>query len=265
MSPAERVLEGRSVAVFGAGTAGDGIGNGMAAAIAYARAGAKVTAIDRDEAALAGTLAALTAEGFAAESAICDVTDAGGVEAVIAAILEREGRIDTVHNNVGIFKRGGLLETGPAELSGVLDVNLIGALNAIRAAMPAMLAAGRGTIVNISSIGGRLYYPQMLSYQVSKAALESLTMAVAMEFASRGIRCNVIVAGLIDTPLVRQGVRARYDSDEAMIASLSQASPTGKLGTPWDLANAAVFLASDRSAYINGTALVVDGGAVWRA
>lgn len=259
-----RSLEDRVVAVFGAGTAGDGVGNGMAAAIAYARAGARVVAIDRDERAVVATIAAIEAEGHAAASAICDVGDPAAVEAVVSRILDRDGRIDVVHNNVGIFRPGGMLDVSAADFSHVLDINLLGAFNATRAALPAMLAAGRGAIVNISSIGGQRYYPNMLTYQVSKAALESLTMATAMEFAARGIRCNAIIAGLIDTPLVRNGVRARYDSEEAMIASLSKASPTGQLGSPWDLAKAATFLASDDAKYINGAMLAVDGGAVWK-
>lgn len=261
MSHADRSLNGRVVAVFGAGTAGIGVGNGMAAAIAYANAGARVVAIDRDPVASEATVTALARGGYAADHELCDVADAAAVEAVAARI----GPIDVVHNNVGVFRPGGVLSVTADEFMQVLNINLLGAYNAIRAALPAMLAAGRGAIVNISSIGGRRYYPNMLTYQASKAALESLTVATAMEFAGRGIRCNAIIAGLIDTPLVRTGVRARYDSDEAMIAGLSQASPTGKMGTPWDLAGAAVFLASDAAAYINGTMLTVDGGAIWRA
>lgn len=263
--PAPDTLKGRVAMVYGAGAPAGGISNGLAAAVAYAQAGARVFAIDRDEAALRQTVAVAQERGFTCETLCADVADEAAVARATETVLERAGTIDILHNNVGISDHGTILDIDRARFSRILDANLIGAYNTIRAALPAMIASGRGSIVNISSIGSRVHYPGMVTYQVSKAALESLTMAVALDFAAKGVRCNAIVAGYIDTPLVRSKTAAKFGGEAAMVEALSKLSPTGKMGTPWDLAESAVFLCSDAANYINGVHLTVDGGAEWRA
>jgi NAD(P)-dependent dehydrogenase (short-subunit alcohol dehydrogenase family) len=256
-------LAEKRIAVFGAGTAGSGVGIGQATAICYARAGAHIIAVDIDAAAVAKTVDAICNEGGSVEAHVLDVRDAGAVDALIERIT-RDAPLDVAHNNVGVFRGGGVLDVTADDFKAIFDVNFCGAFNVAKAVLPGMLAQGSGVITNIGSYVSQRFLPGKLVYQVSKAALDSLTMGIALEFADKGIRCNGILPGVLDTPLAREGMRHMFESMDQLLAALDAASPTGKRGTPWDVANTAVFLASDAAQYINGQQIVVDGGAVWR-
>lgn len=250
-------LQDRIVVVFGAGSSGPGLSNGEAAALCYAQAGAKVVAVDRNAEEAARVAARIAAEGGTSLAMPADVTVDADMERVFKETLVRLGVPHVVHSNVGVARTGSVLELDPDQWRSAVDVNLTGAYLAFRHALPAMLEAGRGAFVNVSSLASIRYtgYPYP-AYSAAKAALNQLTVSIALEYASRGIRANAILPGLIDTPLVGQQL---VTSPEEM-AARHELSPTGKMGSPWDVANAAVFLASDKAAYINGVCLQVDGG-----
>ena len=257
-----RRFEGRVALVFGAGSIGEGWGNGKAAAVQYAREGARVVAVDRNPAAAEQTRDIIQSEGGEAIALACDVTRRKEIDAVVAQTCERlGGAIDVLHNNVGLPTMGKLEEITEDQWQLAMDVNLKSVLLCCQATVPVMLKQGHGAIVNISSIAATRYtgYPYP-AYYASKAAVNHLTVAIAMEYAARGIRANAIMPGLMDTPHIYQNISSQYASREAMIEARHQSSPTGRMGTAWDIAKAAAFLASDDAAYITGQCLAVDGG-----
>lgn len=256
-------LQGKIALVFGAGASGPGIGNGQACALAYAREGAQVFAVDVRADAADATRRLIADEGGTCDALAADVTDATQVATAVAKILQRCGRIDILHNNVGIGTFGGVCSVDEADWDRTLAVNLKGAYLTCRAVLPAMERQGGGAIVNISSIGGVGIgrYP-FAAYAASKAGLNHLTRAVAVEYAAKGVRANAILPGLIDTPMVRgsAAMAAHHGDLDTMLRERHALSPTGRMGSTWDVAAAAVFLASDDARYINGVLLPVDGG-----
>lgn len=255
-------LAGKAAVVVGAGQQpGATIGNGRAIALTLAREGAEVLCVDR----LADRAAAVAAEigdagGIAFALAANVVTDA---QTIVDTALERWGRIDVLVNNVGIGHAG----DGPAQhctddaFDMVFAVNFTGARRVIRAALQTMRAAGSGAIVNVSSLAS-IAGANMLAYEVSKAALNRLTTATARSSASKGVRCNAVLPGLIDTPMAVGGTAARDGRDlAAQRAARDAMIPLkGGMGTGWDTANAVLFLASDEARFITGVLLPVDGG-----
>lgn len=256
-------LEDQAVIITGAGCR-DGWGNGKAAALLFAREGARLLLVDRDHEALSATTAALAAEGLHAETCVADVSDTAAVSRMAAACIEHYGRIDVLLNNVGISSRGGLLELDETEWDRCFAVNVKSVFISARAVIPQMRVQGGGRIVTVSSIASlRTTLPPPHAYAASKAALNMLSKTLAAEFAQDGIRCNCVVPGMIDTPMVRTSVLAAGLSPaeaDAYDAERHRRSPTGRQGSPWDIAHAALFLASEESAYVNGSELVVDGG-----
>jgi NAD(P)-dependent dehydrogenase (short-subunit alcohol dehydrogenase family) len=250
-------LQDRVVVVLGAGSSGPGLSNGEAAAVSYAQAGAAVVAVDRNPDEAARVAARITADGGTSIAVEADVTVDTDMERVFKETVAKLGVPHVVHGNVGVARTGSVLDLDPDQWRAAIEVNLTGAYLAFRHALPLMLEAGRGVFVNVSSLASIRYtgyqYP---AYSAAKAALNQLTASVALEYAACGIRANAILPGLIDTPLVGQ----QLASSPEEIAARHALSPTGKMGSPWDVANAAVFLASDKAAYINGVCLQVDGG-----
>ncbi len=254
-------LEDRIALVFGAGSVGPGFGNGKAAAVAYARAGAKVACVDINQAAADETAGLIAAEGGKALALACDVTKDGEVRKVIDHVVKRFKTVDILHNNVGIAKMGGPAELSEEDWSKVLDVNINGMFRTCRHTLPLMLRQGKGVITNISSIAAVRWtgYPYA-SYYASKGAVNQFTVGMALQYARKGVRANVIMPGLMDTPLIYQQISGQYRSKEEMVKARNESCPMGKMGTAWDVAHAAVFLASDEAGFITGVCLPVDGG-----
>lgn len=257
----EGKLRGRVAVVFGAGSIGEGWGNGKASAVAYARAGAKVVGIDLNEAAAAETCRIIEGEGGEALAITADATKLGQVEAAIEAAAARFGRVDILHNNVGITSQGGPVETSEEVWDRVMTVNVKSMFLTCKFALPIMERQGSGVIVNISSVASIRWTGYNYSaYYASKGAVNQFTKGIAIEYAARGVRANCILPGLMDTPLIYQQISGFHGTSDEMVAARHAASPTGRMGDGWDVANAAVFLASDDAKYINGVELVVDGG-----
>jgi len=254
-------LQDKVALVFGAGSSGEGWSNGKAAAVAYARQGARVIAVDRSDTAAQETADVIRSERHQAIAVCADITDTASVAAAVAHAMQTYGRVDILHNNVGMAMMGGPLELDEAQWQQSLDVNLGSIYRTAKAVLPHMLAQGSGVIINISSLAAIRWsgYPYF-SYCAAKAAVNQATVALALQYAKQGIRANAILPGLIDTPLIYREISSQYPSIEAMREARHQAVPRGRMGSAWDIAHAAVFLASDNAAFINGVCLPVDGG-----
>ncbi|MEO1223563.1 MAG: SDR family NAD(P)-dependent oxidoreductase [Pseudomonadota bacterium] len=255
-------LAGKVALVVGAGSSGPGWGNGKAAAVLFAREGATVAALDRDLAAAEETVDLIKGEGGAAFALAADVVDGEGMAASVDRVLGDYDRIDVLHYNVGILTLGGPLETSEADWDKVVDVNLKGLFLTAKAVLPSMLEQGKGAIVTVSTVGAiRSTSIPYISYSSSKAGVMQFTRSVALQYARQGIRANTILPGLMRTPMIEGPLKAHYGKDsEAMMAERDAVCPMGHMGDAWDVAHAALFLASDEARYITGTELIVDGG-----
>lgn len=256
-------LKGKTAIVVGAGqTPGETIGNGRAMSILFAREGAEVLCVDRVAERAEETAAIIVAEGGKATAFTANVTKASDVEAMIEAAKSRLGRIDILVNNVGIGGGDGPAHrVEEAAFDRILSVNLKGMWLTIKAAIPTMREQGGGAIVNISSLAG-IAGGNQVAYEVSKAAVNRLTTSVAQSNAAKGVRCNAIMPGLMDTPMAVAGIaQASGQEQEAVRAARNARVPLGgKMGNAWDTAYAALFLASDEAGFITGAILPVDGG-----
>ena len=260
---AER-LKNKVAIVVGAGcTPGETIGNGRATAILFAREGAPVLLVDRDRDSAAETKRAIDAEGGESSVVEADVTHADACARIAEECLRRYGRIDVLHNNVGIGVLGGAVELAEADWDRVLDTNLKSMFLTCKHVLPHMERQGGGAIINVSSLAAEraaAAYP-LLAYSASKGGVNALTRSMAMQYAAKGIRVNAIMPGLIKTPMAVDEPARRYGLDrEAFIRMRDAAVPMQRMGEAWDVAWAAVFLASDEAQYITGVVLPVDGG-----
>lgn len=253
-------LEGKVAIVVGAGSISSGISNGAACALLFAREGASVLCADRSLNAAQDSVRRIEAEGGKASSFEADVRYAVQIKAMVQACLKRYGRIDVLHHNVGIEEIGELTEVTEDSWDRVHAINLKGAMLSAREVVPHMIAQGGGSIINISSIASLKWSPmQFLSYSTSKAALNHMTRVVARQYAPQQVRCNVILPGLIDSPHAAALFKTEEEEIQGREARHARC-PMGHQGTPWDVAYAALFLASDESKYVTGLELVVDGG-----
>ncbi len=258
-------LKDRVAFIVGAGQSpGETMGNGRATALVFAREGAKVVAVDRDLASAEDTVAMIRDEGGAATALAADVKDEVSVEAAVAECLGQYGRIDILHNNVGISIAGNDAEVTEITVEAFdhcVAVNLRGMVLTCKHVLPSMREQGSGVIINISSLAAWSAYP-LVAYKTTKSAVIALTDQLAIQNAKYGIRANVILPGLMDTPMaVDTRVQALQKSREEIVASRNAKVPLGrKMGTGWDIANAALFLCSDDAGFITGAALPVDGG-----
>ncbi|MCA8899623.1 MAG: SDR family oxidoreductase [Hyphomonas sp.] len=256
-------LAGKVAVVTGAGqTPGETIGNGKAIALLFARAGASVLCVDRDAARAEATASEILGEGGTAQAFAADVSQTDGAASIAGAVEAAFGPPDILVNNVGIGDAG----DGPphklteAAYDRTLQVNLKGAWMVTKALLPGMRERGAGSIVNISSLASIAGGFQM-AYEVSKAGLNRMTLSVATSCASRGVRCNAITPGLMDTPMAIRGIAAmRGVPEEELRKERSARVPMGFMGSGWDTAHAALFLASDEARFITGAILPVDGG-----
>lgn len=256
-------LQGRVAIVTGAGSCGPGWGNGRATATLFAREGAVVIAADRDRAAAADTARTIHVEGGICEVAELNVVDHPATEALVAWCLDRFGSIDVLHCNVGASAPGGPIEISVEAFRAQLDLNLTSVFIGCKAVLPAMERQGRGVITAVGSIGGMRHLGHdHVGYSASKAGLVQFVRQVAAQYGSMGIRANTIIPGMIDTPLLQH--RVAQDGRRGDLAALHEEArrrvPLGRRGTGWDVAHAALYLASDDAGYVTGTELLVDGG-----
>jgi NAD(P)-dependent dehydrogenase (short-subunit alcohol dehydrogenase family) len=229
--------------------------------VLYAREGAKVAAVDLDRASVEETRSIILAEGGYCDAYQGDVTSTDSIRDIVASTAARLGAIDILHNNVGITAMGDVTELGEERWSQALDINLTSIFRSCKYVIPVMLEQGRGAIVNISSLASIQInaYPYP-SYAAAKAGLNQLTRSIAVRYAPMGIRANAVLPGVMDTPLIHRQITGQFESAEAMLSARHAASPMGRMGDAWDVASAAIFLASDESRYITGVCLPVDGG-----
>src|SRR5580704_10797136 len=249
-------LTGKVAIVTGAAAQAEGVGNGGAVATLFAREGARVVLVNRNLERAEALAAAIRAEGGEAAAFAADVTQAEATEATAAFAVERYGRLDILHNNVGVGAGGNTVTQSLGDWSRLLETNLTSAMLCCRAAIPRMREAGGGSIINVSSSAGMLGLsgtPGAVAYTATKAGLQGLTLSVAADHAAEGIRANCLVVGTVYTPLVRGlGEEGRERRRKAV--------PLQTEGTGWDVAHAAVFLASDEARWITGIMLPIDGG-----
>ena len=256
-------LADRVAVVVGAGqTAGETVGNGRATAVTFAREGARLVLADRDPTSLEETAALAREAGATVTTVVADVAGDDGPERIVAAAVDSFGGIDVLHNNVGI----GAGDGPPHHLADdvydrIMDVNLRAMWRTCRAAVPLLRASTAGAIVNVSSLASIAAAGNLTAYKLSKAGVNALTQNLALTNAKHGVRANAILPGFIDTPMAVDAAARALDTDRASVAGARAAAvPLGRQGTAWDVANAALFLASDEAAFITGILLLVDGG-----
>ncbi len=256
-------LDGRVAVVIGGGqTPGDTIGNGRATAITFAREGAKVVVVDRRLDSAEDTVAVIRDAGGEAVAHSADITDRESSASIPDVATATYGALDILHNNVGIGTDDGPATRVDEEAwQQIFDVNLSAMWRTCKHVIPVMRAAGHGSIVNISSIAS-ICSTNTAAYQISKAGVNALTQHLAMGGARHGIRVNAVLPGLMHTPMAIEGISvARHIPKDQLIAERDASVPLGKrMGTGWDVANAALFLASDEASFITGVLLPVDGG-----
>ena len=260
-------LAGKVAVVVGAGqTPGETIGNGRAMAMLFAREGAKVLCVDRKVDRAQETVAMIEAEGGHARALGADIVDAEQAESTVVGAVAAFGRIDILVNNVGIGSLSSASDGPPHRcdeeaFDRILQVNVKGMWLTIKAAIPPMRENGSGSIVNISSLAS-LAGNSMVAYEISKAAVNRLTLSVAGSNAKYGVRCNAILPGLMDTPMAITGVSQATGRTTTETRALRSARVplNAQMGTAWDTAYAALFLASDEARFITGILLPVDGG-----
>lgn len=258
-------LENNVAIVVGAGQSpGPTMGNGRAAALTFAREGARVLCVDRDIAGAEETVEMIEAAGGTAEAARADITVEDHIVDFVADAVNHWGRIDILHNNVGISVEGGdapITDITEEAFDRIMNVNLRGMVMTCKHVLPVMREGGSGAIVNISSVAAHMQYP-WTAYKLSKQAVIALTEQLAIQNAPHNIRANVILPGLMDTPMAvdRRAVATGKSRSEIAEMRDAQVPLGGKMGTAWDVANAALFLVSEDARFITGAALPVDGG-----
>ena len=249
--------------VTGAGSIGPGWGNGKATAVLFARQGAQIFAVDINLDAAEQTQAIIQGEGGQCTAHRADVGHNADIEAMVERCLTTYGRIDILHNNVGILEVGGCVEASEESWDRVNQVNVKSVFLACKHVLPHMERQGGGAIVNISSVAGiRWLGVPYVSYSATKGAVNQLTQSIALQYAKKNIRANAVLPGFMETPMVVHALSETYAEGDVdkMVEIRNQLCPTGKMGDAWDVAHAALFLASDEAKYITGTQLVVDGG-----
>jgi len=259
-------LDGKIAVVVGAGQSpGDGLGNGRAAAIRFAREGARVLAVNRSIDSAEETAEMIRKEGNEAVAFKCDIRHEADIVAAIGEAKRRWGSLDVLHNNVGVSLGGGdadLMEITEAQFDNIYQTNLRGVAFTCKHALAIMREQRSGTIVNVGSAAAVGLYPYV-AYKATKAGVNAMTEQLALQNAKYNIRVNAILPGLIATPMaVETRSRQFGKSRDELMAERAAKVPLGRQGTGWDVANLALFLASDEASFITGVCILVDGGRV---
>jgi len=263
-------LSGKIAIVIGAGQGpGQGMGNGRATALVFAREGAKVLAVDMNLASAQETAALAKEKGGECIALEADVTKEATLKAAAEEAVKRWGRIDILHNNVGVSLAGGdanPLEITEAAFDRISAINLRGTVMACKHVLPVMRKQKSGAIINIASIAAWATNYPTVAYKTTKAGMIAYTQQIATQNAEFGIRCNVILPGLMDTPMAVDTRARTWGQTRAEVVAMRDAKVPlrRKMGTAWDVANAALFLASDEANFITGVSLPVDGGSSLR-
>jgi len=255
MAESKLRLDGKVAIVTGAGSRGPGIGNGKATAILFAREGAKVLIVDRFPERMQETLEVINSEGGEASMFTGNVTKAADCQAMVAAAVGRYGKLDILHNNVGIDSTGTVVDIDLEEWDTVMEINLRSVVLTSRFAIPQMVANGGGAIINISSVAA-LRPRGMDAYSTSKGGVIALTRAMASSHAQDQVRVNCIIPGMVYTPMVAETMTQELREQRRL------STPLQTEGTAWDVAWAAVYLVSDEARWVTGIVLPVDGGAL---
>jgi NAD(P)-dependent dehydrogenase (short-subunit alcohol dehydrogenase family) len=264
-TPSKR-LDGKVAVVFGAGQSpGEGLGNGRAAAIRFAREGARVLAVNRSIESAEETAEMIRKEGADALAFKADITSEADIIAAIGEAKRRWGSLDVLHNNVGVSLGGGdsdLMEITEERFDNIYRTNLRGTAFTCKHALAIMREQRSGAIINVSSAAAVGLYPYV-AYKATKAGVNAMTEQLALQNAKYGIRVNAIMPGLIDTPMAVETRSRKFNkSRDEVMAERNAKIPLGYPGTGWDVANLALFLASEESAFITGVCIMVDGGRV---
>jgi NAD(P)-dependent dehydrogenase (short-subunit alcohol dehydrogenase family) len=233
-------------------------GIGRATALRFGRAGAQVLVVGRDEAALVEVAATIAREGGEAAVLQADVTQGAAPDRIVASALDRFGGLTTLVNAAGIIGSGSIESTTDAEWDNMMDINARAPFRLMRAAVPALTASG-GTVVNVSSVTGLRAFPGVLSYCVSKAAIDQLTRCAALELAPKGVRVNAVNPGVVVSNLHRRGGMDEENYAKFLTRS-RETHPLGRPGEPNEIADLVFFLASDASGWITGETISIDGG-----
>ncbi|MBM4306165.1 MAG: SDR family oxidoreductase [Deltaproteobacteria bacterium] len=256
-------LKNKAAIVTGAGSSGPGWGNGKATAVLFAREGAKVFAVDINLSAAEETKGIIEKEGGSCTAVKVDVSKSDEVNTLIERCIKTYGRIDILHNNVGVVVPGGPVDTTEETWDRVMSINLKSMFLTCKYAIPYMEKQGGGVIINISSIAGIRYTGvPYITYYTTKAGILGFTQAVALQYAEKNIRANAILPGLMDTPFYKEPLKQVYAEGDIpkMVEIRNQQCPMKKMGDAWDVAYAALYLASDEAKYVTGTQFIVDGG-----
>jgi len=247
-------LEDKVAIVVGAGTEGEGIGNGKATAIQFAREGAKVLCVDIDKSAAELTANMVKNEGGQAEVCEADIVKSKDCERVVDSCFRHFEKLDILHNNVGIPSQAEIVETTEDAWTKSFEININGMFRMCKQAILRMIEGGGGSIINVSSVASIRAFPDA-AYVSSKGAVNSLTLYIAGRYGRYNIRANVLLLGYIDTPLARPA----WENEKVREINLRQV-PMRRFASPWEVATVAAFLASDEASYVNGAILPVDGG-----
>jgi 2-keto-3-deoxy-L-fuconate dehydrogenase len=241
---------------------GAGSGIGEAIAILFAKAGAFVGVIDRDEGAAQTTARTIIENGGQSKAIHLDVTDENGCIDVSESVQEEFGHIDVLVNNAGIGHVGTLLETEAEDLDRMYSVNVRGVFNMTKAVLTDMIGSGKGNIINLASIGGVVAVKDRLAYCTTKFAVVGFTKCIALDHAAEGIRCNCICPGRVETPFVSARLK-EYPDPEKAYKEMASTQALGRMAKPEEIASAALYLACDESSFVTGTPFLIDGG--WSA
>ena len=247
-------LDGKHAVVTGAAS-----GIGRETALRFAEEGAAVVCADRDADGAAAVSASIVANGGAAHSVRVDITSESDAARLVEEALAALGRIDVLVNNAGVTILGGVAELSAADWQREIDINLSGAYRVSKAFWPHFAHAGGGAILSTASIAGVIAAPQDAAYVASKAGLIMLTRCMALDGAASGIRANCICPGFVDTPMF-DGFLAEQPDPDSALARCAGRTPLGRIGTPRDIADGFVYLASDDARWVTGTSLIIDGG-----
>jgi NAD(P)-dependent dehydrogenase (short-subunit alcohol dehydrogenase family) len=244
-------LAGKVCIVTGAGS-----GIGRASAIRFAEEGARVTAVDIDRDAVEATVRSI---GATAVAVVADVSVAAQVKAYTDATVERWGGLHVVFNNAGVNLPGVFHEATDEVIDRTLNVNVKGCIYGCRYAIPYMLAGGGGSLINTTSVNGIVAEPFLTIYATSKGAIVMLSKGIALDYAKQGIRCNALAPGWVDTP-INYAHAEMLGGLKEVYATIDSFQPIGRPGEPREIANVALFLASDESSFVTGSVIVADGG-----